>query len=105
MDEDAQVGLCCPCPAQCELSQVPLLLEATSLPVFALRMNRRKHSPGWSLLQSSVQGRVTQDEPRAPEIMVIGTVFLTLVSPQRFHYHVTCCVGDTDLMGSLGRFQ
>ena len=34
--------------------------------------------------------------------MVIGTLFLALVSPQRFHYHVTCCVGGTDCTGSLG---
>ena len=73
-----------------------------SLPVFALRLNRRKHSPGWSLLQSSVQGRVTQDERRAPEVMIIATVFVALVSPQRFHYHVTCCVGGTNCTGSLG---
>lgn len=40
--------------------QVPVLLETPALLGFTL--NRRKHSPGWSLLQSSVQGSVNQDE-------------------------------------------
>lgn len=81
-------------------------MEATSLsPSLCPEIEEKEALTVWSLLQSSVQGRATQDEPRAPEVMVVGTVFLALVSPQRFHYHVTCCVGDTDCMGSLGRFQ
>ena len=63
------------------------------------------HLAGLCFRQSSVQGRVTQDECRAPDVMVIGTVFVALVSPQRFRYHATCCVGGTDCMGSLGCFR
>ena len=43
---------------------VPLLLETPSLPFSSLRLDRKKHSPGWSLLQSSVQESVDQGRPQ-----------------------------------------
>ena len=55
-----EAGFSCVLP---NFNAVSLLLETPSLLVFALRLNRRKHSPGWSLFQSSLQGHVTQDEP------------------------------------------
>ena len=52
--------------------QGSLLLE--TLLFFAQRWSIKKHSPdSCSLLQSSVQVRVTQDGPGAPESVVIGT--------------------------------
>lgn len=78
--------------------------ENPSLLVSPLRLHTRKHSPGWSLLQSSVQGSANQDEPRVAEAIVIGTEFLDLISPQRRHYQITWR-NDTLCTESLGCLQ
>lgn len=70
----------------------PLLLETFSVLFFTLRLKTKKHSAGWSLLQSSVQGSVPQDGWEAPESIVTvdrvpGLVLPTevLLSYHRLH--------------------
>ena len=58
---------------------------------FAQRWSIKKHSPdSCSLLQSSVQVRVTQDGPGAPESVVTGTGSWDPLGPQRCHHHSSC---------------
>ena len=62
---------------------------------FAQQWSIKKHSPdSGSLLQSSVQVRVTQDGPGAPESVVTGTGSWDALCPQRHHYHTSCSIRD-----------
>lgn len=89
--------------AQTQL-QGPLVLETSSLPcVFYLRLNIRKHSPAWSLLQSSVPGSVDQDGSEALESALTGTRSTDLLSPQRRHHPIIRCLGHTVCMERGGR--